>query len=197
MQLQFRITSLIALNYLIALAASNTIDATFFLFMVQPLLIWGIGKLLNSAIPRALRLAAKDNYVRMDGTRSDNRRNTELAKSRTFQFQLFYLVGIVTLATNLFVLLVEHFAGTLPSTLQKAVPFSYLVFIAIAFEFMRRCYLHLVREYADQIAERYMQYMQHDMNAAQDEQEYRESQLQSVSVPSTSQPLSRSVNRQP
>ncbi|MFO0941397.1 MAG: hypothetical protein U0930_11580 [Pirellulales bacterium] len=182
-QLQFRITSLIALNYLIALMASQTIDATFFLFLIQPLLIWGIGKLLNSAVPKAMRLAAKDNYIRMNGTRSDNRRNMELAIARTLQLQLFYLVGIVTFFTNLFVLMVPSIVDYLPEKLQKVASLFYLVYIIIAFEFTRRCYMYLVREYGEQIAERYMQYMQKDMDDAQNEEEHRERHLKPLFVP--------------
>ncbi len=190
MQLQYRITSLIALNYLIALIAANEVDATFFLFMIQPLLIWGIGKMLNSAVPRALRLAARDNYIRLDGTKSESRRTTEHQKSRMLQLQLFYLVGTVSLFTNLFVLLVANFFDYLPPAAQKISPLFLLIYICIAFEFMRRCYLNLIRDYGEQIAERHMLYLQRDMDAANDEEEQRESNLKPVIVPSSSpQPI--------
>ncbi len=166
MRLQFRITALVAVNYLTAVYVARTVGATLFLFLFQPVLILVAGKLLNSAIPKAIRRASRDNYQRLDGTISDRRRDLEKDESRNLQLKIYSLLSIVTLVLNLSVLAIQSFSEFLDPRFSVISPMTICVVAVGLFEFMRRCYRNIIREYVEQIGERHMEYVQLDLDRA-------------------------------
>lgn len=172
MHLQFKISTLIAINYSVALILARKIDAIFFLLMVQPVLIWICGRLLHYAVPRQVRLSARENYLRMDGTISQERRMVEVSAARVLKLRMYLLVGIVTLACNFAIVLMAALANLIPGS------HHYLFFAALpipgiaAFEFTRRCYLNLIRLHIDEIAGRHLEYVNRDMEAMQADEDH-------------------------
>ena len=180
MRLQFRITALVAVNYLTAVYIADNVGATLFLFLFQPVLILVAGKLLNSAIPKAIRRSAKDNYHRLDGTISDRRRVLEKAESRNLQLKLYSLLSLVTLALNLAVLAIQSFSEFLDPRFNAVTPIAICVVVVALFEFMRRCYMNIIREYVEQIGERHMEYVQLDLDRANEREDQQSKQLELI-----------------
>ena len=163
MKLQFRITALIAVNYLAAIYFADSVGATLFLFLFQPVIILAAGKMLNAAIPAAIRSAARENYRRLDGSFSDRRRALEMHQARHLQLKLYSLLSLVTLAMNLAIGMIQTASEYLNRPVLSTLLITVLILVGL-FEFTRQCYLNFIRRYVEQVGERHMQYVQLDLD---------------------------------
>jgi MFS family permease len=163
MKFQYSIGALIAANYFVAILFADAIGATLFLFLIQPLIVLIAGGLLDSAVPKKLKLAARENTRRLDGTKSERRKEREQHERRRLRLKIFLLSTLVVALFNFVLLLTNTFSGTLQ---DKHVLFAPIV---IAFTTLALCvatcsiYLALIRQYTEEIAERYLEYVQLDM----------------------------------
>lgn len=168
---QFRLSVLFMLMYLVALYLARDLGRWFLLLLVQPLIIWIIGELLYSGVPKPILKASKDNWFRMDGAESSRRKDREHRALRRFRGDVYSTLINIALCGSLAVV-------AFAANLQEANPFesSVAILSLLAFWMVGGCIL-VQRTYALLLAGLFMgikkrkeEYFDSDIRRLQNEQ---------------------------
>jgi hypothetical protein len=164
---QYRISALLALNYLVALLFVKDAGLILFLLLINPLVIWIVVCVLDFGVPKYLRDLSHENTYRLDGSQSESRRQEEVSAAKALRLDLYLSVSYVALSFDFVVVLNEFvLRKTLSPDASGIVEIVLLAFwFCLAFFGMRIAYMHALQEYFESIQMRKTDYIDKDLEA--------------------------------